>query len=100
MADKYFGGFFRFSGNDGPKAIVELLRDEPQLVDATLQGLRGTIDRGDVPNFKEILSLRKKKQEHCLSLPFLAGLAEVERAAQEDASEWDDDRIGKALAAR
>ena len=98
MAYKYFGRFYRFSGDDGPKAIAKLLRDDHELVDATLQGLRGTVDREDVLDVKEILSLREKGRMHYLGLPFLAGLAEVERTAPEDASQWDDSRIRKAIA--
>ena len=68
------------------------------MIDATLQGLRGTIDREDVPNIDEILALREKGHMHYLGWPFLAGLAEVERTAPEDPSRWDDGRIRKAVA--
>ena len=104
LAWEYFGGVRRFVGRDfsgvsGSKAIGELLQDDQRLVDAVLQGLRGAVDREDVPDGKEILSLRKKGQQHYLALPFLAGLAEIERTApEEDAARWDDDRIHKALA--
>lgn len=98
MADKYFGRFYRFSGDNGPKAIAELLRDDHKLVDATLQGLRGAIDREDVPDVEEILRLKEKGRMHYLGWPFLAGLAEVERTAPEDSSRWDDRRIRTALA--
>ena len=44
-------------------------------------------------------SLRKKRYRHNLGLPFLAGLAEVERTApEEDPSRWGDDRIRRAIA--
>ena len=98
MADKYFGRFYRFSDDDGPKAIAELLRDDHKLVDATLQGLRGAIEREDVPDVEEILRLKEKGRTHYLGWPFLAGLAEVERTAPEDSSRWDDRRIRTALA--
>ena len=98
MADKYFRGFYRFSGDDGPKTIAELLRDDHKLVDATLQGLHGAIDREDVPDIEEILRLKEKGRMHYLGWPFLAGLAEVERTAPEDSSLWDDRRICTALA--
>ena len=98
MADRYFGNFLRFGGNSGLKAIEEKLRGNRGLIDATLKGLRGVIDREDVPNVKEILSLREKSHMHYLNLPFLAGLAELERTAEEDPSRWDDSRIRKAIA--
>ena len=98
MADRYFGNFLRFGGNSGLKAIEGKLRGNRGLIDATLKGLRGVIDREDVPNVKKILSLREKSHMHYLNLPFLAGLAELERTAEEDSSRWDDSRIRKAIA--
>ena len=69
------------------------------MIDATFQGFRGTVDREDVPDVKEILSLREKSHMHYLGLPFLAGLAELERTTpEEDSSRWDDSRIRKAIA--
>ena len=89
MAKVYFG-----SDDDRPKAIEEWLRGDRGLIDATLKGLRGTVDREDLPDIKEILDDKEKDQMHYLGLPFLAGLEEVE----EDPSQWDDSRIRKAIA--
>ena len=97
IAYKYLSRFFHFGGDVGLKAIEEELLSDRGLIDASLQGLRGTINREDVPDVKEILCLRKKRHRHNLGLPFLAGLAEVERTAPEDASQWDDSRIRKAV---
>ena len=88
MAEVYFGN------DGGSKAIKEELRGDRGLIDATLEGLRGTIDREDVPDIKEILGDKEKGHMHYLGLPFLAGLEEME----EDPSRWDDSRIRKAIA--
>ena len=97
VAEKYFG--FLFSEDDGPKAIEESLRGDRNLTNASLEGLRGTVDREDVPEGAEILGLRARDQMHYLGLPFLAGLAEIERTVpEEDASQWSDSRIRRALA--
>ena len=99
MAEIYFARFYGLSGaDDGPNAIEKRLRGDRSLTDAALQGLRGTVSRGDVPDFDAIIDLREKGQRHYLSGPFLAGLAEVERTAPEDPSLWDDRRIRKAIA--
>ena len=98
MAYKYFGRFFHFVEDAGPKFIEEELLGDRGLIDAVLQGFRGTIDREDVPNIKEILRLKEKNRIHYFSFPFLAGLAELERITPEDASQWDDCRIRKAVA--
>ena len=84
---------------DGGRAAIEKrLRGDPGLVEATLLGLRGVVDRQDVPEVKKILGLIQKDRSYYLELPFLAGLAEIERTAPEDSSEWKDERIRKAIA--
>ena len=99
MAQVYFGHFYDLSGDDGPEIITKLLRGDRGLINATLQGLQGVIDREDVPNIDEILSLRERGRMYYLSLPFLAGLAELERTTpEEDPSQWGEDRIRKAIA--
>ena len=81
---------------EGAEAIQECVRGDRDLGDAVLQGLRGAIDREDVPDLKEILSLREQSEMHYLGLPFLAGTAEAEKTT--DVSQWDDDRLRKAIA--
>ena len=95
MARVYFGNFFK--AVDGPNDIKEWLQNDRDLIDATLHGLRGVIDREDVPDIDEVLGLREKGRMHYLGIPFLAGLAEIERTAPEDSSRWDDGRIRKAI---
>ena len=95
---EYFGFFYDFSGDDGLNSIEKWLLGDRGLINAALEGLGGAIDREDVPDVEEILGLKKKGRTHYLGLPFLAGLAEVERTAPEDPSQWDDDRIRKAIA--
>ena len=80
----------------GRKAVEERLRGDRGLIDAVLRGLRGTIERKDVPDLEEILRLREQNEMHPLALPFLAGIAEVEK--ETDVSQWDDDRVRKAIA--
>ena len=98
LAQEYFGGFQNFSGDDGPKAISKRLCDNSGLIDAVLTGLRGVVQREDVPNMKKILTLGDQRHMHYLERPFLAGLAEIERTIPEDSSQWDDDRIRTAIA--
>ena len=95
MAREYFGTFFNV--DNSLKAIEEWLGGERDLIDATLQGLRGAIDREDIPDIDEVLGLREKGRMHYLGLPFLAGLAEIEKTVPEDSSRWDDGRIRKAI---
>ena len=96
IAYKYFE--FDFRNRDGIKAVGKLLRGDRNLIQAALWGLCRTVDREDVPDVAEILALRDRDREHYLGRPFLAGLAELERKAPEDSSQWDEGRIRKALA--
>ena len=95
---EYFGFFYNFSGDNGLNSLEEWLLGDRGLIDAALESLRGAIEREDVPDVEEILGLKKKGHIHYLGLPFLAGLAEVERTSPEDPAQWDDDRIRKAIA--
>ena len=98
LAQEYLGDFNYLCADDGPRAISKLLYGDSGLIDAALMGLRGVIHREDVPSLEEILILGEQGRKHYLERPFLAGLAEIERTNPEDASQWDDDRIGKAIA--
>ena len=96
LARTYFVNFLS-NADGGPEAIEKKLRGDQSLTQAALQGLRSTPDRPDVPEPEEILALHRKGRMHYLEWPFLAGLAEIERTAPEDAAQWDSDRIRKAL---
>lgn len=98
MARIYFGPFFNFNGGDGPKAIKENLQGDPGLADAVLMGLRGTVDREDVPDVEKIFQRHVENRRFYLGLPSLAGLAERERTAPVDTTQWSDDRVRMALA--
>ncbi len=114
IARKYFSGFansggLEFAGerlaileqagpNGGVQAVEQWLYGDQGLADAALQGLCGVIDREDVPDVEEVLDLEIQRRMHYLGLPFLAALEEIKRiATEDDASQWDDDRIRKAV---
>ena len=81
---------------EGPQALEESLAGERDLIDAALQGLRGSIHREDVPTLEEILRLREQDRMHYLGEPFLAGVQEAARTT--DVCQWDDDMICRAIA--
>ena len=95
IALRYFGGSINVRNLGGPKDIGEELRD-PSLIDAALLGIRGVIDREDVPDIEEILALREKG--HYLGCPFLAALAEIERTTPEEICRLTENQMRKALA--
>ena len=61
----------------GKEALVRVLGGSGA-VNAAMHGLRGVIDRHDLPSVREIIRLARKQREHLLSLPLLAGLEEGE----------------------
>ncbi len=97
LARAYFGHFYDLPGDDGPEIISKLLRGDLDLIDACLKGLCGTVDRQDVPEIEEILDLRKRERRYFFSLPFLAGLAEIQRTVGGDSARWNNNRIRKGL---
>lgn len=97
LAKAYFRNFFS-NDHGGPEATKKRLQGDLRLTQAALHGLRGTPDRPDVPELEAIFSLHEKNRMYYLELPFLAGLAEIERTAPEDAAQWGRGRIRKALA--
>lgn len=98
LAEGYFGCLYELDSHEGPSAIVKLLKGDHQLIDASLEGLRGVVEREDVPGIDEILDLKRKGRMHYLGAPFLAGLAALERTALQDPFQWEEDRVRKAVA--
>lgn len=98
IARTYWGRFYNFNDQGGSRAIKELLQYDTGLVDAALQGLRGAVHRNDVPGVKEILDLKQKDKTYYLSLPFLAGLAELERSSPVVVDRLNESQIRKAVA--
>ena len=97
IALRYFGDSINVHSLGGSKDIEQELRD-PSLIDAVRLGIRGVIDREDVPDVEEILVLRAKDRMHCLGFPFLAALAEIEKATLEELCRLDENQMRRALA--
>ena len=53
LAQDYFGDFCNFSADNGRRAISKRLGGDSGLIDAVLLGLRGVVQREDVPNMEE-----------------------------------------------
>ncbi|MCY3787603.1 MAG: hypothetical protein OXH63_02325 [Gemmatimonadetes bacterium] len=96
VAIRYFGDAINVRIPGGSKDIEQELRD-PSLIDAVRLGIRGVIDREDVPDVEEILTLRAKNPMHSLGWPFLAALMEIERTASEEICRLTEKQMHKAL---
>ena len=97
IARVYFDYFRTFRKKVGSNAIQEWLQDDQDLIQPVLKGLRGVINRQDVPDGNRILSLRRENKISLFSLPFLAALAEIEKTKPNNWIKWDDSQIEKAL---
>ena len=98
LARIHFGGFLL----PGPDLALQnglagVLEDD-ELVEAALAGLRGAVHRCDVPGVAEIVRLFTGSQLHHLSLPFLAGMDELDRADPEEVERLSDLQMRQALA--
>lgn len=96
LAETYIDPY-KVSHENGPEALRQLLRNDQGLIDAALQGLRGVVNRSDIPDVKEIISLYRKNRRHYLSLPILVSLAELERTAPEELGRLDEHQFRIAL---
>ena len=79
------------------KGLAGVLEDD-ELVAAARDGLRGTVYRNDVPGVSEIVRLFTERQVHPLSLSFLAGMDELDRADSEGVESLSQLQMRQALA--
>ena len=97
LANVYFGHDIDAEGNDPVTRIEHFLVHDQRLTDAALEALRGTTSRDDVPEVEEAIRLNRRNHMPLMALPYLAGLAEMERSAPEELSRLDEDRMRRAL---
>ena len=100
IAQAYFGDFPHATGAHPSERLRRLFRDDDALIEAAMIGLRGALCRSDLPDVDEIIRLRDRNLGHWLALPFVAGLAELERTAPDDPYRPDERQLRIALALR
>ena len=97
LARVYFGYDIDVEGDDAMARIEHSLFDEKDLIDTTLAALRATVNRDDVPDVAETIRLSRSNRIPLLALPYLAGLAEIERISSHEPCRFDESRMSKAL---
>lgn len=97
LAEGYFGFLQESEGKDPVKRLGHLFFNDDGLVETTLVALRGAIRRDDLPDLRRIIGMRAKNREHNLSLPVMAGLAELDRTGQDVSLHLDERQIRIAL---
>ena len=81
LARVYFGDFRDIVADVGAgvRAIEDRCAGDRSLAEAILSSFRGVRSREDVPELTEVVRACRENRVHHLGLPFLAGLAELER---------------------
>ena len=98
LATAYFGHFIESQGDTPIIRLRNFLNHDEDLLQATLEGLRRSVERDDVPQVTDIIRLYTEDRTHLLARPFLAGLAEITSSAPSQVAKIDDERIRQAVA--
>ncbi len=98
IAARYFGATINPPIAGGTGDIEKDLGSDQSLIDAVRVGIRGVIERKDVPGSGEILALKEKGQVYHIGWPFLAALEEIEKSAPEELSRLNEEQMRSALA--
>ena len=98
LAAVYFGLPVDVEGDTPLDRLRSVLGTDEKLIQAVLDGLRGSIDRRDLPNVSEVISFETQDRQHYLALPFMAGMEEAVRTAQDRDFPIDEKQMRLALA--
>ena len=80
LARAYLGGYGDIQAPAPRDRLRRLLGDDETLIEAVLEGFRGSITRSDLPSDTEVIEHGRQNRIHHLVLPFMAGLQEISRA--------------------
>ena len=85
LARTYFGDYWAIAADKsaGALAIGERYASDRSTAQAILDGFRRVPSRQDLPRLTEVVRACRKNRIYHLGLPFLAGLAELERISAE-----------------
>ena len=97
LASIYFAYDIDAEGDDSVARFEHSLFGDKDLIEAALGALLATISRDDVPDIEETIGLSRSNRIPLLALPYLAGLAEIDRTAPDEALRFDESRMSKAL---
>ena len=78
--------------------FAALLGNDQDLIDAALEGLMGTVQRDDIPDVEGIIQTAIELKSYCISVSFLAGMAELGRGKADQVQALTETKIKKALA--
>ena len=97
VATAYLGITKNINGNTPEERLRDLIGSQERISSVVLEGIRGSIDRNDLPDCSEIINLGNRNYTHVLALPFMAGLAEIEQTGQFDVTRFSENQIRLAV---
>ena len=75
LAEIYYGAYSNIEGDTPEDRLYDSFGGDEDLLEVVLDGLRGSVNRSDVPDAEDIVHLFvKEKRIHFMALPFLIGL--------------------------
>ena len=96
LAAVYFGLYVDAEGDTPIDRLQSVLGTDENLIQAVLEGLRGSIDRKDLPDASEIMRLGIQDEQH-LALAFMAGVEEAIRVTPDREYLLDETQMRLAL---
>ena len=97
LAMVYLGNNENIYGNTPRERLHNLIGSKRQLINVVLEGLRGSIDRDDLPACSDVIRLAGRNRTHHLVFPFMAGLEEMTRKGQFEAASLNESQIALAV---
>ncbi len=98
IAIAYLNGFSDVRGETPEERLRFLLGFDDDLLGAAMAGLRGTLNRADLPTWTDVLKLVANGQEHLLAYPFIVSLEELARGTEASDFRLSDSQVRLALA--
>lgn len=98
LASAYYGYFVESKGDTPRERLNYFFRDDPELAQSVLNGLRRFIHREDIPDVTEILRLHLENKSLVYAHPYRAGMDELAGTRKQQVLQLDEDRIASALA--
>ncbi len=97
LARVYFGEHLGSGDLFGEGSLVHELGDAA-LAKAAMTGLRGSIERDDLPTVKQVTGLLRNQREHYLGWPLIAALEEGRSSSPDFLASIEDSRIRTCVA--
>jgi len=100
LAAAYFGNLIGAEGQSPMERLSDFLAEELELVSASIEALKKSLERSGLPSVHEIVGLAAKDEMHFVRLPALAAMEEIYGPDPAKVDTLSDDVLSKVLAFR